>query len=107
VISNPLSNASKYTPNGGAIRVASGLKAAQAVITVADTGIGIPPEGIATVFDLFSQVREHQGHSEGGLGIGLALVKQLVSMHGGTVAAHSDGLGAGSIFEVRLPLSAG
>jgi PAS domain S-box-containing protein len=75
----------------------------EAVVTVTDTGVGIPTEHLQQVFDLFSQVRSHQGRAEGGLGIGLALVRRLVEMHGGTVTAQSEGTGRGTSFVVRLP----
>jgi len=73
-------------------------------VRVADTGIGIAPEDLLHVFDLFSQARVPEGHTDGGLGIGLALVRKLVEIHGGTVTAHSDGWGRGCTMTVRLPL---
>jgi len=73
-------------------------------VSVADNGIGIPTSELPNVFELFSQVRAHQGHTEGGLGIGLALVKSLIALQGGQVEAHSAGPGQGSVFTVRLPL---
>jgi CheY-like chemotaxis protein len=76
-------------------------------VRVSDTGIGIPPEEIGQVFDLFTQVHMHQARADGGLGIGLALVRSLVQMHGGTVEAESEGCGLGSTFTVRLPLARG
>jgi CheY-like chemotaxis protein len=72
------------------------------VVTVADSGVGIPAEDLPHVFDLFSQVRAHQRHAEGGLGIGLSLVRSLIGLHGGSIAAASKGTGAGSQFSVRL-----
>lgn len=104
VFNNLLTNAAKYTERGGRIRVGLRRDGAQAVLRVADSGIGIPPEELPRVFDLFSQVRSHQAQAGGGLGIGLSLVKQLVEMHGGSVQADSAGLGHGSEFTVRLPL---
>jgi PAS domain S-box-containing protein len=103
VFSNLLLNALKYTPAGGEIRVGSKVEGAELSVSVSDSGIGIPVEQQAAVFDLFSQVRDHQAHSEGGLGIGLALVDSLVRLHGGTVDVHSAGSGLGSTFRVTLP----
>jgi CheY-like chemotaxis protein len=77
------------------------------VIAVSDNGIGIPREALSTVFEMFSQVGHHLERSQGGLGIGLSLVRRLVDMHGGTVAADSGGPGTGSVFTVRLPLAIG
>ena len=107
VVSNLLFNAAKYTDDGGRITVAIRCDNSEAVIEVSDTGIGIPANDLTHVFDLFSQVRVHQAHTEGGLGIGLALVKQLITMHGGQVSAQSAGLGKGTTFTVRLPLMPG
>lgn len=104
VIFNLLSNAAKYTPEGGRIQVHATRDGTEVVIAVADSGIGIPGSELARVFDLFSQVRQHQGRAEGGLGIGLSIVKSLVAMHGGSVEATSPGANAGSKFIVRLPL---
>jgi two-component system CheB/CheR fusion protein len=103
-LENLLSNAAKYTPPGGHIEVAARADGGQAILTVTDDGVGIPPSMLSRVFDMFTQV-EAPERSSGGLGIGLTLVKRLVEMHGGTVAAHSDGLGRGSRFELRLPLA--
>jgi signal transduction histidine kinase len=105
VISNLLNNALKYTPPGGSIRVAVQVEAGQAVLRVQDTGIGIPRQLLPRVFDLFMQAREGPGGPQGGLGLGLTLVRHLVELHGGTVTAHSDGAGKGSEFVVRLPLA--
>ncbi len=103
---NLLNNAVKYTPRGGsvALRVARDDDG-MAVIRVSDTGAGIPAQMIESIFDLFVQARHTLDHSEGGLGVGLTLVRALVEMHGGTVTAHSDGDGAGSDFAVCLPLA--
>ena len=108
VFTNLLSNAAKYTDQPGHIRLRLHRddERVQAVVTVTDSGIGIPPADLPHVFDLFSQVRSHQGLAEGGLGIGLSLVKQLVDLHGGQVEARSGGAGQGSCFTVRLPLAA-
>jgi len=106
VIANLLNNAAKYTPEGGQIRVTLGVEGGEAVITVADNGLGIPADMQAKVFQMFAQVENHVDHARGGLGIGLALVKQLVAMHDGTVTAESAGAGQGSAFTVRIPLAA-
>jgi PAS domain S-box-containing protein len=104
VLSNLLNNAAKYTPDGGRIRLAVAAEDGSAVIRVTDTGLGIPAEMLGKVFDLFAQVERSLHRAEGGLGLGLALVRRLVEMHGGGVEAHSDGPGKGSEFVVRLPL---
>jgi signal transduction histidine kinase len=108
VVTNLLNNAAKYTEPGGRIRLAvetDGGPFGDAVIRVRDTGIGIPPDMLTAVFDLFTQVDNSLDHSEGGLGIGLTLVRRIVDLHGGSVQAHSDGPGRGSEFVVRLPLA--
>ncbi|HEV7279876.1 MAG TPA: PAS domain S-box protein [Pirellulaceae bacterium] len=104
VISNLLHNASKYNDAGGRIDVAVSLAEGFATIRVRDTGIGIEPELLPRVFDLFTQASRSIDRSQGGLGIGLTVVKSLIEMHDGTVTAHSDGLGRGSEFVLRLPL---
>jgi len=104
IFSNLLSNSSKYTGNRGHIRLRMTRDGECAVVDVIDNGIGIPPEDLPKVFELFSQVREHQHRADGGLGIGLSLVQSLVAYHGGSVSAYSAGLGTGSKFTVRLPL---
>jgi PAS domain S-box-containing protein len=104
VFANLLSNAAKYTAPGGHIDLRAYRDGTEAVVEVEDNGIGIPADDLPHVFDLFSQVRIHQGRAEGGLGIGLALVRTLVEMHSGTVTAASAGHGRGSCFTVRLPL---
>jgi signal transduction histidine kinase len=106
VIGNLLNNAAKYTAEGGRITLSVREDAGNAVITVSDNGIGIPKEMLSQVFELFAQVDHHLDRARGGLGIGLALVRQLVTMHGGEIAAESAGLGQGATFTVRLPLSA-
>lgn len=103
VIGNLLNNAAKYTPEGGQIRLDVRADGDDAVITVSDNGIGIEPEMQAEVFQLFAQVDSRSDRARGGLGIGLALVKQLVTMHGGTVKADSGGIERGSVFTVRIP----
>jgi CheY-like chemotaxis protein len=103
ILVNMLHNAAKYTPEGGEISMTYGREGDQAVIRVADNGIGIAPEHIHEVFDLFMQVDNSLERSLGGLGIGLTLVKSLAELHGGSVEAHSAGIGKGSEFVVRLP----
>ena len=103
IFSNLLSNAAKYTAMAGRIEVKLRREGDQAVITVADNGIGIPAEDLSKIFELFSQVRSHHEHADGGLGIGLSLVQQLVEMHGGSVRASSSGASQGSTFTVSLP----
>jgi CheY-like chemotaxis protein len=103
VYPNLLSNAAKYTNPGGRIRVSVAREAGDVVVGVIDNGIGIPEGSLEQVFDLFSQVRSHQGMNSGGLGIGLTLVRRLVSLHGGRVDVSSAGSGRGSAFTVRLP----
>jgi PAS domain S-box-containing protein len=104
VVANLLNNAAKYTPPGGRITLAVRREHDSVAISVTDNGLGIPAESLATVFDMFSQVGRHIGRAQGGLGIGLSLVRQFVEMHHGSVTVHSDGPGAGSTFTVRLPL---
>jgi two-component system CheB/CheR fusion protein len=108
VVTNLLTNASKYTGAGGTISVSleaatSAAGAPLIVLRVRDTGAGIAPELLPRVFDLFIQAERTLARSEGGLGIGLTMVRRLVEMHGGTVEAHSEGLGRGSEFVVWLP----
>ena len=103
VFSNLLVNSAKYTERGGHIRVTVESEGEEAVVAVADNGIGIPPQSIANIFEMFSQLGSHPSRAEGGLGIGLALVYRLVQMHSGTVSAASQGPGMGSTFTVRLP----
>jgi PAS domain S-box-containing protein len=106
VFTNLLNNAAKYTEQGGVISMAAEQRDDKAVVAVRDNGVGIPAEMLPRVFDLFTQVDRSLGRAQGGLGIGLALVKSLLELHGGTVEAHSDGLGCGSAFIVRLPVMA-
>lgn len=103
VVVNLLSNAAKYTPQRGRLDVSVAADDKWVRITVQDNGSGIEPALLPHVFDIFTQGIRTPDRSEGGLGIGLALVKSLVVMHGGTVLAHSEGIGKGSRFEVRLP----
>ncbi len=106
VVGNLLNNACKFTPRGGRISLTLGRAANQAVIRVRDTGIGIAADHIGRIFEMFTQVDPTLERSTGGLGIGLTLVKNLVEMHGGSVEAHSGGVGRGSEFVVRLPILA-
>jgi PAS domain S-box-containing protein len=105
VVSNLLTNAAKYTHPGGHIRVSVSLDDAEAVVAVADDGIGIPTDMLESVFGMFAQVDRTLEKTTGGLGIGLSLVKGLVQMHGGTIEAFSEGEGKGSEFAVRLPVA--
>jgi PAS domain S-box-containing protein len=106
VLANLLNNAAKYTDPGGQIWLTVRRQDQGVTISVRDTGTGIPPDLLPQVFEPFMQVDRHANRSQGGLGIGLTLVKSIVEMHGGTVQAHSDGVGRGSEFVVRLPLGA-
>lgn len=103
VISNLLTNAAKYTDARGAIDVAAELEQHDLVVSVADTGIGLAAESMREIFSMFSQVQSAKERSEGGLGIGLALTKGLVELHGGAIQVDSPGLGRGSTFSVRVP----
>ncbi|AEG93240.1 candidate histidine kinase, hybrid [Ramlibacter tataouinensis TTB310] len=105
VIDNLLNNAIKYTPHGGTIEVEVAHAQGRACIRVQDNGAGIPPDMLDGVFELFAQVDHTIGRARGGLGIGLALVRQLVALHQGEVTAASGGIDAGSTFTVRLPLA--
>ncbi|HET7729509.1 MAG TPA: PAS domain S-box protein [Usitatibacter sp.] len=103
VVANLLNNAAKYTPKGGEVWVESRREGDDAVVVVRDNGAGIPPQVLPSVFDLFAQGERTLDRSEGGLGIGLTLVRRIVELHGGRIAARSDGIGKGSEFEMRLP----
>ena len=103
VLSNILNNAVKYTAPGGSIVLAVQVEAEQVHVTVRDNGVGIAPAVLPYIFDLFTQAERTPDRSQGGLGIGLALVKSLVALHGGTVRADSAGLGQGSAFSICLP----
>jgi len=100
VVANLLNNAAKYTPQGGRIALSVSARAGAVTISVRDNGIGIGADMLPYVFDLFSQAERTPDRSQGGLGLGLALVKSLVQLHGGRVEAHSEGLGRGSTFSV-------
>ncbi len=104
VLANLLNNAAKYTDEGGQIWLTLAREGEEAVIRVRDTGVGIPPDMLASIFDLFTQVDRSLDRSQGGLGIGLTLVHRLIEMHGGRVAAVSAGPNQGSEFVVRLPV---
>ncbi len=105
VFSNLLTNAAKYTEPGGHVSVRAERQGSDAVVTVTDDGVGIPPEDLPHVFELFAQVDRSLDRSQGGLGLGLAIVRRLVELHGGSVEAHSDGPDRGSTFVVRLPVA--
>ena len=105
IFANLLSNAAKYTPEGGTIAVRCFRQDGQAVFQVRDSGVGIPSDMLPRVFDLFTQVDKSLDRSQGGLGIGLTVARKLAEMHGGSVTAKSEGLGSGSEFTVRLPIS--
>src|SRR5581483_629934 len=104
-VTNLLNNAAKYTDRGGRVWLAAERQGSDAVVTVRDTGVGIPADMLPRIFDMFTQVGQSLDRARGGLGIGLTLVKRLVELHGGTVAAHSPGPGHGSTFTVRLPVA--
>jgi signal transduction histidine kinase/ActR/RegA family two-component response regulator len=107
VFSNLFNNAAKYAEHPGRIQVRATREGGQVAVSVCDEGIGIEPEMLAHVFEMFTQVDGTHRRSQGGLGIGLTLVRSLVQLHGGSVAAHSAGIGCGSEFVVRLPLATG
>jgi PAS domain S-box-containing protein len=107
VLTNVLSNACKYTPTGGTIKVRVDVLEGQARISISDTGVGVPPDLLPRIFDLFTQDKRALDRSEGGLGLGLAISKQLVEMHHGRITAESAGRGCGSTFTVMLPLFRG
>ena len=103
IVSNLLSNAAKYTPPGGRIALSARVVQQWVEIEVADNGIGIPPDMQERIFDLFAQVNKHDGKEQDGLGIGLALVRKLVELHGGALSLKDSMPGVGSIFLIRLP----
>jgi signal transduction histidine kinase/DNA-binding response OmpR family regulator len=105
VFANLLNNAAKYTEPGGRIGMSARCEGAQAVVCISDSGIGIRPESLASIFELFAQADRTLERTQGGLGVGLTLVRRLVELHGGSVEAQSDGPGQGSQFIVRLPLA--
>lgn len=106
IITNVLTNAIKYTPEGGHVVVTLERDGDQAVVRVTDDGVGIAPDRIGTIFELFAQAENAIGRAQGGMGIGLALVRNLLHLHGGTITAQSDGIGKGSAFAVHFPIAA-
>jgi CheY-like chemotaxis protein len=106
IFSNLLNNAAKYTDEGGRLRIAARVLDNEIEVVVEDNGIGIDPDMLGSVFDIFTQVRDANARAQGGLGIGLTLVRSLVGLHRGRVTAHSDGRGKGSRFTVYLPIAA-
>jgi CheY-like chemotaxis protein len=102
VLANLLTNAAKYTPEGGRIRVLGRKVQGHIEVAIEDNGVGIAPTLLPKIFDVFVQGERTIERSEGGLGLGLAIVKSLVQLHGGSVVAHSEGVGRGSVFQVRL-----
>ncbi|WP_166636771.1 PAS domain S-box protein [Cognatilysobacter terrigena] len=105
VMTNLLTNAAKYTPDGGDVTLRAYESEGSACVSVIDSGLGIPPDALGAVFGMFAQVNRTLDRAQGGLGIGLALARRLVEMHGGSITAQSEGLGRGSTFVVRLPLA--
>src|SRR5205823_12281536 len=105
VVANLLNNAAKYTEEGGQIWLSARREQMSAVISVRDTGVGIPPDMLPHIFEMFAQVDRTLKRAQGGLGIGLTLARNLVELHGGTLSASSPGPGQGSEFTVRLPLA--
>jgi signal transduction histidine kinase/ActR/RegA family two-component response regulator len=103
IVVNLLANAAKYTPTGGHIELIAGVEGGEVIFRVRDDGVGIPPEVLPQMFELFAQADRSLARSEGGLGIGLTVARSLAEMHGGTVTASSEGLGKGSEFVVTLP----
>jgi CheY-like chemotaxis protein/anti-sigma regulatory factor (Ser/Thr protein kinase) len=104
VFANLLTNAAKYTNAGGRIELTARQENGRAIVSVRDNGIGIPPQHLASVFDMFTQVDRSNRRAQGGLGIGLTLVRSLVDLHGGRVEARSEGTGRGCEFVVELPV---
>jgi signal transduction histidine kinase len=104
IVGHLVKNAFKYTPAGGSVVICVEAGPVDAVLTVKDTGAGIAPETLPRIFDIFFQASVSLDRSLGGLGIGLSMVHSLVALHGGTVSAHSDGIGQGSTFTVRIPV---
>ncbi len=106
VIANLLMNAAKYTDDGGTIRLSATRKADELILSVADNGVGLGAQTLPRLFDMFVQVEETRNRHQGGLGIGLALARRLVELHGGTIEVRSEGIGRGSEFTVRMPCRA-
>lgn len=107
ILTNLLTNAARYTPEGGRIWLLAQETPGEAILRVRDSGIGIPSEMLSRIFGLFAQVERQQERTGGGLGIGLSLVKSLAELHGGKVEAFSEGPGRGSEFTLHLPLAIG
>jgi signal transduction histidine kinase/ActR/RegA family two-component response regulator len=105
VFSNLLNNAAKYTDPGGRVGVNAVVRDTRAVVTVTDTGIGIPAEMLPRVFDMFTQLQEHRDRTHGGLGIGLTLAKRLIELHNGSISVRSEGAGLGTCVTVALPVT--
>ena len=105
IVGNVLGNASRFTPRGGQISITAQREGREVVLTVGDSGVGIPADKLEHVFEMFSRVKSELHDAPGGLGVGLALVKHLVELHGGAVSARSGGAGKGSQFLIRLPLA--
>ena len=103
VFSNLLNNAAKFTPGAGHIHVTSTVQGDRATVTVSDSGVGVPPDMLPRIFDMFTQLQAHRDRTYGGLGIGLTLAKRLVELHGGTIEARSDGPNRGTSFIVTIP----
>lgn len=104
IMTNVVGNAIKYTPEGGNVIVTLERDGEEAIVRVQDDGVGIDPTRISTIFELFAQAENAIGRAQGGMGIGLALVRNLLQLHGGTITAESDGVGEGSEFVIRLPI---
>jgi signal transduction histidine kinase len=104
IVWNLLSNAVKFTPRGGHVEVGLAVAEGWVQLTVADDGQGIAPEFLPRIFERFTQADSRSSREHGGLGLGLAIVRELTELHGGAVAAASDGVGRGACFRVRLPL---
>jgi signal transduction histidine kinase/ActR/RegA family two-component response regulator len=103
--SNVLNNAAKYTEHGGHLRLTATADGDLSTVAIVDTGVGIPAAMLPRIFEMFTQLQAHRDRTHGGLGIGLALAKRLVELHGGTIEAKSDGTGRGSTFIIRLPVA--
>jgi two-component system, chemotaxis family, CheB/CheR fusion protein len=106
VVSNVLENATKYTPEGGRVGLQINTRNRVAEVRIKDTGIGLAPEHLEKIFDLFARIDSSVSRTTGGLGIGLSLVRRVLALHGGSITAHSAGLGLGTEFVIQLPLSA-
>lgn len=107
IVTNLVGNAIKYSSEGSQIQLAASTEAGRAIVRVTDSGLGIPADMLERIFDPFVQVTSSLTYSQGGLGLGLPLVRKLVALHGGEITAHSEGLGRGSTFTVVLPLASG